>query len=105
MLRNHARARRALRRAIYSKEVGTLLDGATRSNLGGLRNLAMELRKVCCHPFLCDGLEQEFELRNAKLAQGGQGALLNEQERLVKSCGKMVLLHKLLPKLRKEGRK
>lgn len=28
-----------------------------------LRNLCMELRKVCNHPLLCDGVEQEIQER------------------------------------------
>ena len=26
-------------------------------NVPNLRNLLMEMRKLCCHPYLCDGLE------------------------------------------------
>lgn len=31
-------------------QIGALLNGCTAKNLPNLRNLAMELRKVCCHP-------------------------------------------------------
>lgn len=66
--------------------------------------------QVCCHPFLCDGLEEDIALRRAQAlsaagldgvaaAQGPQAEL----ELLVRSCGKMVLLHKLLPKVRLFG--
>jgi chromodomain-helicase-DNA-binding protein 7 len=41
---------RAYYRAIYGKQIGTLLGGVQRKNLPGLRNLAMELRKVRAWP-------------------------------------------------------
>jgi hypothetical protein len=31
-------------------QIGALLSGCNAKNLPNLRNLAMELRKVCCHP-------------------------------------------------------
>lgn len=37
-------------RALYSQQIGTLLGGVSNKNLPGMRNLAMELRKLCCHP-------------------------------------------------------
>lgn len=37
-------------RALYSKQIGHLLQGVAAKNLPGMRNLAMELRKLCCHP-------------------------------------------------------
>lgn len=37
-------------KGIYSKEIGSLLAGSGSKALPGLRNLAMELRKVCNHP-------------------------------------------------------
>ena len=33
-----------------SPQIGTLLAGMGAKNLPNLNNLAMELRKVCCHP-------------------------------------------------------
>jgi SNF2 family DNA or RNA helicase len=84
----------------------------------------MELRKVCAHPFLCEGLEADAAARRAAAlagagaggAEGGDagdaGALAaatsapaSELDALVEASGKMVLLHKLLGKLRAEGRK
>ena len=126
-----------------------------------LRNLAMELRKVCCHPvritcqqaawaaaqpgcmapacqppyfphflasppkmvaltpshygpllqYLCTGLEDDILRRKleaasaAEAAGGAKVAALSEVDQLVQACGKMVLLHKLLPKLKAEGHK
>ncbi len=66
-----------------------------------LRNLAMELRKVCCHPWLCNGLEDDMMLKRHTSGSSPADAL----DALVHSSGKMLLLHKLLPKLRAEGRK
>ena len=37
---------RAYYKAIYGRQIGTLLAGGQRKNLPGLRNLAMELRKA-----------------------------------------------------------
>ena len=37
-------------------QIGSLLAGASNKNLPNLRNLAMELRKVCCHPVRAQGL-------------------------------------------------
>lgn len=39
-------ASHAPRRALYGKQIGALLGGVAQKNLPGLRNLAMELRKV-----------------------------------------------------------
>ena len=53
---------------------------------------------MTCHPYLCNGLEEDIRGR-----RGGEGA--SERDLLVASSGKMVLLDKLLPKLRAEGHK
>lgn len=37
-------------RALYSQQIGALLGGGSNKNLPSMRNLAMELRKLCCHP-------------------------------------------------------
>lgn len=44
------REQRAYYRGLYNRDIGTLLSGASNKNLPNMRNLAMELRKVCCHP-------------------------------------------------------
>ncbi|BDA49984.1 Chromodomain-helicase-DNA-binding protein 6 [Coccomyxa sp. Obi] len=88
-------------KAIYGKQIGALLGGATTKNTPQLQNLAMELRKVCCHPFLCRGLEDHMMLRQAARGAGD----VPEIDRIVNASGKMVLLAKLLPKLRSEGHK
>lgn len=170
-------------KALYGKQIGALLGGGAGKNLPGMRNLAMELRKLCCHPvrrrgggggrqtpaaaarwgwdcapeaprrwlgaaddrtpvnpsrnhpltptmtpsphlptaqppppphqFLCDGLEDDMRLKfaldaskDAAAAGGGWAPVSDspEADALVRASGKMLLLHKLLPKLRAEGR-
>ena len=62
------------------------IGGADRSRL---LNTLMQLRKVCNHPYLFDGIEP--------------GPPYEDGPHLWQSCGKMVLLDKLLPKLRAQG--
>lgn len=54
-----------------------------------------------CAQYLCNGLEDDIADRHREM--GGAGN--SELERMVNASGKMVLLHKLLPKLRAENRK
>jgi len=94
------RDQKAYYKAIFENQIGALLGGAAQKNLPVLRNVAMELRKVCCHPFLCEGVEDDMIARKTK-----EGKSVEELDLLVSSCGKMQLIHKLLPKLRAEKRK
>ena len=55
-----------------------------------------ETRAPARPQFLCDGLEQDVAMRKAGLST---------TELLTVASGKMLLLHKLLPKLRREGHK
>ena len=106
---------RAYYKAIFANQIGTLLGGASTENAPMLRNVAMELRKVCNHPFLCEGVEEDYAKRMKEAAAqaasaDGNGAapsngIPSELDLLVSACGKMQLLHKLLPKLREEKRK
>ena len=64
-----------------------------------LVNLLMELRKVCCHPFLIRGVE---ERETPAEAWTDPQAYLQV---LVRASGKFVLLDKLLPKLHHDGHK
>lgn len=56
--------------------------------------------------FLCDGLEDDMTLRWAEAQAGGEPKTQREREieNYTRASGKMLLLHKLLPKLRAEGR-
>jgi len=121
------RSQRVYYKAIFEKQIGALLGGSSRANLPNLRNLAMELRKVCCHPWLCNGLEEDSKARRAearalrlKKEREGGGEEKKEGENaaaapspaadddlsaLVEASGKMVLVSKLLPKLKRENKK
>ena len=64
------------------------------NSLGGpdrnrLLNVLMQLRKVCNHPYLFDGAEP--------------GPPYSDGPHLWENSGKMMLLHKLLPKLKSNG--
>ncbi|CAH8630058.1 unnamed protein product [Heterobilharzia americana] len=67
-------------------------------------NIMMELRKCCNHPFLIKGAEDAI----LSEAQSNDDTL-NEDElafqTMVYASGKLVLIHKLLPKLRADGHK
>ena len=56
--------------------------------------------KAVVMQFLCNGLEEDFTVK--KHAAGSAGT---ELDLLTQSSGKMLLLHKLLPKLKAEGHK
>jgi SNF2 family DNA or RNA helicase len=101
-------------RAIFEHNHAFLSMGATRTNAPKLMNIQMELRKVCNHPFLLEGVEHRETDRQFKefLEKGEfEGKTPEEQHHMITvqgmimSSGKMVLLDKLLPKLRQEGHK
>lgn len=74
---------------ILSKEID-VLNGAGKSEKMRLLNILMQLRKDCNHPYLFDGAEAgppyDPDLKH-----------------LVKACGKMMVLDKLLDKLETQG--
>ncbi|GLD91693.1 hypothetical protein PINS_up000226 [Pythium insidiosum] len=86
-------------RAIYDKNKSFLYRG-TKNSLPTLNNIQLQLRKCCNHPFLIKGVE-ERELE--ELGDNPSSAQL--MEKTVQCSGKMVLVSKLLPKLKREGRK
>jgi superfamily II DNA/RNA helicase len=86
-------------RAIFENNREFLYKGVTSGNLPNLLNLVMQLRKVCNHPFLVKGVED----REMPLEAYRDPALLNQY--LIRASGKLVLLDKLLPKLKKDGHK
>ncbi|CEG46649.1 imitation switch isoform alias nucleosome remodeling factor 140 kda subunit [Plasmopara halstedii] len=67
----------------------THLNAIGGSDRVRLLNILMQLRKVCNHPYLFEGAEP--------------GPPYQEGPHLWENCGKMTLLHKLLPKLRAQG--
>jgi chromodomain-helicase-DNA-binding protein 7 len=97
-----------------------LLGGAQSAAMPSLINLQMELRKVCNHPYLIQGIEQrERELNGTDEVEGvppsvaagssttlavpSAGPRPSYLDSLLKASGKCVLLDKLLPKLKAEG--
>ena len=85
-------------RALYERNKSLLSKGLTNTNFTtSLNNLEMQLRKCCNHPFLIKEIEAELTKE-----------CFNQDERfkkMVDSSGKMILLNKLLPKLKTEGKK
>jgi SNF2 family DNA or RNA helicase len=116
-------------RMIYEKQVHVLMEGSKSKNVPQLRNLCMELRKVCNHPFLCNGLEQDYADKKRRSIEAAAAkaaaemfakaeaaglpapdapappAMPSPLDLLTGSSGKMVLISKLLPKLKKDGHK
>lgn len=81
-------------RAIFERNRLFLYRGCDKSNLPGLVNVEMQLRKTCNHPYLINGVPEK------DAASDPDRPVV---DRLVQSCGKFVLLDKLLPKLKSEG--
>jgi chromodomain-helicase-DNA-binding protein 7 len=80
-------------RAIYERNRNFLCRGTATPQL---TNMEMQLRKCCNHPYMIKGVLQSL------------GVSLTEEEKLrkmIESSGKMVLLDKLLPKLKTQGKK
>ena len=104
---------KAFYRAVYEKNIDILFKKTKK--LKSLRNIAMTLRKVCLHPYLLNGAEEEELTRNGiKLPpqisdNGGKSESYDNEDQvlqhLVSVSGKFVLLDKLLSKLRDEGHK
>jgi chromodomain-helicase-DNA-binding protein 7 len=107
-------------RAIFEHNHGFLMQSLKGGQMPKLMNIQMELRKCCNHPFLIAGVEQsemenlETKIREEVSAYGNsrQKSIDNKlfdkkrmEEVLIPSSGKMVLIDKLLPKLRREGHK
>jgi chromodomain-helicase-DNA-binding protein 7 len=101
-------------RAIFEHNHSFLNMGNSRNVAPKLMNIQMELRKCCNHPFLLDGIEhRETEKQQRELLESGEfdGKTPEEIQTMVNvkgyidTSGKMVLLDKLLPKLRREGHK
>jgi len=101
-------------RAIFERNHAFLNMGSSRVTAPKLMNIQMELRKVCNHPCLLDGVEhreQDSVFKEFLEAGKFDGKSPEEQQYImnehlqVQTSGKMVLLDKLLPKLRQEDHK
>ena len=84
-------------RAIYERNRAFLCRGIQGVSIPALNNMELQLRKCCNHPFLIKGVEAIL-LMDCRDEQ-------SRMARMVESSGKMVLLDKLLPKLRADGKK
>lgn len=84
-------------RAIYERNTAFLSRGGNPNNVPNLMNVMMELRKCCNHPYLNNGVEERLNEGITTEAQ--------RHEMMVKCCGKMVLIDKLLPRLKEGGHK
>ena len=82
-------------RALFDRNREFLEAGVDKNNLPNLINLEVQLRKCCNHPWLIEGtIDREC----------GITLTHNEyMEKTISASGKMVLLDKLLPKLKREG--
>lgn len=109
-------------RQIYENNGTLLVKGPKGAQAVSLRNVVIQLRKVCNHPWLIDGVEEQMlgiasmlpqlmdrdptcpknELVNRALSTLEPGKY---REKLIFSSGKMVLLDKLLPRLQQRGSK
>jgi len=70
----------------YEKNVGKLSSNK-RISKASLNNIAIQLRKVCAHPFLLPGVEQEVcETAHTEA---------EKLKMMVDSCGKLILLDKV----------
>jgi len=84
-------------RGILEREASYLRESAKRNVHHKLSNIAMELRKICNHPFLISGAREELVTTAEEQTPG------LVVDALVKHSGKFILLDKLLPKLRSGG--
>ena len=73
---------------LLSKDIETL-NSLGKPDRMRLLNVLMQLRKICNHPYLFDGAEEGPPFINGP--------------HIWDNCGKMILLHKLLPKLNAAG--
>jgi superfamily II DNA or RNA helicase len=86
------KAQKQFYRAVLEMNAGFLARGTN------LANIAMELRKVCLHPYLIKDAEEKI------LAERGPSLTQADHlDCLIRASGKMILLHKLLPRLYSDG--
>jgi len=91
---------RVFYRAIYEENVAQLKAGVAQGSRVNMNNIAMQLRKTCCHPYLIDGVEdQALESLQPEPGQSHEDHIM---QLLVNSSGKFILLDKLLPRLKEQ---
>jgi len=98
---------RAYYKALHEQKMHVLLAANSRKNMPSSRNLLMELRHCCNHPFLLTGIADDYAARRTEAARSAvpPQPAPTAAELLISASGKMVLLSKLLPKLKAEGHK
>lgn len=80
---------RQLYTKILMKDVDLLNTKSQKTEKVRLLNIIMQLRKVCNHPYIFDGVEP--------------GPPYTTEKHIVDNCGKMILLDKLLSRLKSQG--
>ena len=97
---------KAYYKSIFHKNMDYLSRGAHSGNTSSLRNISMELRKVCNHPFLIKGAEKQITIEQKErlhIESDDQIPDNFEFDMLVRTAGKMILLNKLLAKLKQDN--
>ena len=92
-------------RAFLQENKATLLQHITGGALVSLQNLMMQLRKLCNHPYLIKGAENQIIREMKEQFQGTLRRQEIELKAMIESSGKMIFVDKLLPKLRAGGNK
>jgi len=95
------RLQRVFYRAIYEENVTQLKAGVASGSRINMNNIAMQLRKCCCHPYLIDGVEERAIFDEPPLANTSYA--YHVMQLLVNSSGKFILLDKLLPRLKAQN--
>ena len=85
------KVQRDLYKSLLLRDISALKNctNSVQTGIGKLLNTVIQTRKCCSHPYLFDGVEE--------------GPPYTTDEHIVNSCGKMVVLDKLLERLKVEG--
>jgi len=87
-------------RALYEKNIKFLHRKRKKGyEKASLNNLAMQVRKCCCHPFLLNGVESDLRATEEKTSK----SQIDEGDFIARSSGKLIFLDKLLPRLFENG--
>ncbi|KAH0785309.1 SNF2 family N-terminal domain containing protein [Histomonas meleagridis] len=100
-------SQRTIYKSILNDNREVLLQTLTKKKTN-LNNILMQLRKVCCHPYLIDGIQTTVEEQYKQTKQyPPEYQLTNDEvmQLLIMSSGKTILIDKLLPKLHSSGHK
>mmetsp|Transcript_1235 Transcript_1235/g.1738 ORF Transcript_1235/g.1738 Transcript_1235/m.1738 type:complete len:2914 (-) Transcript_1235:233-8974(-) len=100
------RAQKQYYKAIYEKNTEYLVSKT--GSKPSLINIGMQLRKCCNHPFLLDGAEdailnEDSSGKDGETEEKMERTFESDCQKMIMSCGKLVLVDKLLPKLKSQG--